>query len=826
MKFSKFLLPAFCGVIALTLTGCGVNPGVNSQSVAAPGAAISGIAHGGNFPVASARVDLWYPGVSGYGSTPTSLAHVTTASDGTGSFSFPASSYTCPASDMPVYLTVTGGNPGLGSTGNWTSSSGNSYAALMAYLGPCSSASSLTGIIVNEVTTVAAVFATAQFTSAAQAANGKSAVNTYTVSSGGSSIATSTATVTFSGGGCSTEPTAAAMPVTGNAVAIGTFNTATFGIGCTSAPTVTILGTDSSGTGIVATASYSAPGASGSVGGTAIGSVSATATSANGGNIGAPIGTISGSPGVLTVTNQLAYTDLKNAFALANNLANIYYGESVAPNSNTVVPSGKINTIADILADCIQSDGLALDGSQCPTIAADVTPASRTAPIDTVQIAEYMALAPYTNVSTLFGFVSGQPIYSALSAAPFDWTLTLTYSNLGIVQASTTTGEAMAADTSGNIWALGAGTGGYSMVGISPLGQSLNGGAAFLTGTSTPPISTVQAIMVDSIGSVWTSNKSATQNDLVSFNPNTLSATTYIENAQGSTGCGGSGLTMDSGLNILYTCALVTSPDFPLNGFQNTGTLLSPVYTSGSSQTFGNPPANTGTSTYPSMTQSDAAGNIWTPNYIGTSCSVNEDLPNVNPQFGTPTSYTSQAIAPSVAGGSNPIGLAIDHNGVVWFACSTGFNHIPYGSTAGSTGVHVSGTGQMNSGKYLAVDGAGDVWIANGTANAVTGTYAGSYYSLSEYSNSGANLTPCWETETSCQLNPPGGIAVFAASTGYAYPLPVGIARYLTIDGSGNVWASNFNANSGNVVEVVGAAVPVFTPLAVAASQNRIGTLP
>jgi len=336
----------------------------------------------------------------------------------------------------------------------------------------------------------------------------------------------------------------------------------------------------------------------------------------------------------------------------------------------------------------------------------------------------------------------------------------------------------------------------------------------------------VQAIMVGPSGAVWISNKSVTQNDLVSFNPNTLSGTTYVENAQGSTGCGGSGLTMDSGLNILYTCALVTSPDFPLNGFQNTGTIAAPIYTSGSSQTFSNVPANTGTSTYPSMTQSDAAGNIWTPNYIGTSCSVNEDLPNVNPQFGLPTSYTSQAIAPSTAGGSNPIGLAIDHNGVVWFACSTGFNHIPYGSAAGSTGVHVSGTGQINSGKYLAVDGAGDVWIANGTANAVTGTYAGSYYSLSEYSNSGANVTPCWETETSCQLNPPGGVALFAASSGYTYPLPVGISRYLTIDGSGNIWATNFAANTGNVVEVVGGAVPVFTPLGAAAQQNRIGTLP
>jgi hypothetical protein len=46
----------------------------------------------------------------------------------------------------------------------------------------------------------------------------------------------------------------------------------------------------------------------------------------------------------------------------------------------------------------------------------------------------------------------------------------------------------------------------------------------------------------------------------------------------------------------------------------------------------------------------------------------------------------------------------------------------------------------------------------------------------------------------------------------------------LAIDGSGNVWVSNNTGNS--VTEIVGAAAPVVTPLALAVKNNTLGKRP
>ncbi len=313
------------------------------------------------------------------------------------------------------------------------------------------------------------------------------------------------------------------------------------------------------------------------------------------------------------------------------------------------------------------------------------------------------------------------------------------------------------------------------------------------------------------------------------FNPNTLTGTDFAE----ASGCGGSGLAMDNNLNLLYDCSLISSPRYPLNAFLNTGTIASPVYTSGSSQTFGNTVATSTVATAPIQMHSDPSGNIWTPNLIATSCSVNKLVPidgssnPVNPVFVAPASYTLNTIAPVTAGGSQPLDLEIDHNGTVWFACTTGFNHIAYGTAAGNNGVNVSGVNQLNGAKHMAIDGAGDIWVVNGTANPVTGIYAGNYFTLSEFNNSGTAITPNF---ASTGAVPPGGFPIFSAAS-VAYPgMTVGQARYMVLDGSGNAWATNYNTtstgNTGNIVQLVGVAVPVFTPLGAAASQNRLGTLP
>jgi streptogramin lyase len=157
------------------LSGCGLG-GATSVAVNAPtGAAVhgsvEGVAMGGQDPIAGGSIYLYAAnittaGAEGYGAASTSLLKSggnpvvpVTGSDGTFSIT---GMYTCPTpANTPVYLLITGGNPGLG-TGT------NPNIALMAALGSCDTLlanATKTFLNVNEVTTVASVYALSGFMS-------------------------------------------------------------------------------------------------------------------------------------------------------------------------------------------------------------------------------------------------------------------------------------------------------------------------------------------------------------------------------------------------------------------------------------------------------------------------------------------------------------------------------------------------------------------------------------------------------------------------------------------------------------------------------------
>jgi hypothetical protein len=122
---------------------------VSAAAVSVSG--IGGEVHGGSQPIAGATVQLWTVGTSGAGSAATLLASVMT--NQSGGFSLASAGvplFSC-TNTTEVYLTATGGNPG--------SYTGNSDIALMAVLGPCGGITSGTTIVINELTTVAAVAA-------------------------------------------------------------------------------------------------------------------------------------------------------------------------------------------------------------------------------------------------------------------------------------------------------------------------------------------------------------------------------------------------------------------------------------------------------------------------------------------------------------------------------------------------------------------------------------------------------------------------------------------------------------------------------------------
>ena len=73
--------------------------------------------------------------------------------------------YNCPSATSQVYLVASGGNPCLSAGTN------NTALALMAALGPCGQLNGSTFVDIDEVTTVASVYALAQFMTAGGGAN-------------------------------------------------------------------------------------------------------------------------------------------------------------------------------------------------------------------------------------------------------------------------------------------------------------------------------------------------------------------------------------------------------------------------------------------------------------------------------------------------------------------------------------------------------------------------------------------------------------------------------------------------------------------------------
>ena len=153
------LLPVVLALpVAATFVGCGA--GV--VTTAAPGTLnITGRVHGGVQPVSGATVELFSVGMNGNGSQATDILQhpVVTAADSSFNIS---SDYTCASPNEQLYLVVRGGNPGL--IGNVN----NPALVMLSALGSCTNLLNNPNsfIYVNEVSTVAAVYALAPFMTA------------------------------------------------------------------------------------------------------------------------------------------------------------------------------------------------------------------------------------------------------------------------------------------------------------------------------------------------------------------------------------------------------------------------------------------------------------------------------------------------------------------------------------------------------------------------------------------------------------------------------------------------------------------------------------
>jgi hypothetical protein len=119
---------------------------------------------------------------------------------------------------------------------------------------------------------------------------------------------------------------------------------------------------------------------------------------------------------------------LATAFTLASEFANTNSGVSPGTGvpSTLVVPTAQINTLADIVAACVNSTGgVAGDGSACGTLFADANLPST--PTTVIGALLNMFANPTNNIIGLQNLASGvgAPFQPTLSAPPPNWTVAL-----------------------------------------------------------------------------------------------------------------------------------------------------------------------------------------------------------------------------------------------------------------------------------------------------------------------------------------------------------------------------------------------------------------
>jgi hypothetical protein len=141
----------------------------------------------------------------------------------------------------------------------------------------------------------------------------------------------------------------------------------------------------------------------------------------------APFAALSGSTTTIG-TSAGNLLGLKNVLGPANNLANTTtgYAHGVSDFANMVLPYAEINTLADILAACVNTNGSISASAACGMLFAYATPPGGGAPNDTFQAALDIALNPGNNAAALYTLSNAAaPFQPTLTAAPGDFAVAI-----------------------------------------------------------------------------------------------------------------------------------------------------------------------------------------------------------------------------------------------------------------------------------------------------------------------------------------------------------------------------------------------------------------
>jgi streptogramin lyase len=232
-----------------------------------------------------------------------------------------------------------------------------------------------------------------------------------------------------------------------------------------------------------------------------------------------------------------------------------------------VLPIEEIDTLADLIAQCVNSGGgTAGDGTACGNLFSLAPDSTGTVyPTNSLAAALNIAHNPGRNVAALYSILLTGPVFTpTLSSAPNDWTIAITYSGGGLSAPT-----AIATDSAGSVWITNSGN--SSVTKLDYTGTPLSGSSGFTAGS----LSTPSAIAIDANGNAWVAN--AGNNTISMLNPSGTAGNVYSGNGlsnPASIAIDGSGnvWVANSGSNAL---SAFTSSGTKLSGSPFTGAGLS-----------------------------------------------------------------------------------------------------------------------------------------------------------------------------------------------------------------------------------------------------------
>jgi streptogramin lyase len=405
-------------------------------------------------------------------------------------------------------------------------------------------------------------------------------------------------------------------------------------------------------------------------------------------------------------------TGLDNAFATANELVNSTTGASPGTGlpSTLVVPTTKLNTLADALASCTGGSG------SCTALFSAAT-SGGAAPTNTLDAALNIARAPAASVAAIYTLAAANPVFSpALAAAPSDWMLHNTLSGGGMNSPAS-----LGVDAAGNVWASNY----FNTVSeFSPAGS-----AVFPVGISGSGINESYGMALDVQGNVWVANEQTTSQsgtgDVTELNSTGQPVSTGITS-------GGIYFPLGVAADTNGNMWIADYGDSKVSLLSSSGSAIS------SSSGWG------GTSlAFPVALAVDTDHNAWVANQGGLL-----PVTKISADGTEVTNYDCDCNGAS--------GVATDQSGNVWIANYYG-NSISEVNTCGKLEVDAATGGGLVRPQGIAVDGAGTLWVANYQGNSL------SELGSSSSATAGTILSPSTGFGADASLVAPYGVAIDAS---------------------------------------------------------------